>query len=184
MGCGQTAEANCGGKDSSLRTPIAQPIARGVFPSGAMPDLALLILEMRAFSKWPTIRSERTHSGNRTLRAEGRSSVPDSVPTIASLTEGCLRTLAAATPELLSWKGADCRWTPARAQPSGPTGRGSRRDGTSDCQRASHAASRPTHIERGHRRPSRRRMSGQPDIVGHRSIGRLRQRCRRSLRLR
>jgi hypothetical protein len=46
---------NCGGKDSSLTTPIAQPIGRGVFPSDAMPDLAFLILEMRAFSRWPTI---------------------------------------------------------------------------------------------------------------------------------
>jgi hypothetical protein len=34
---------DCGGKDNSLRTPIAQPIGRGVFPSGAMPDLAFLI---------------------------------------------------------------------------------------------------------------------------------------------
>jgi hypothetical protein len=48
-----------GGKDSSLRTPIAQPIRRYVFPSGALPDLVFLIPEMRAFSKWWTIHPER-----------------------------------------------------------------------------------------------------------------------------
>lgn len=51
----QTSECgtweNRGGQDSSLRTPIGQPIGRGVLPSGARPDLAFLIL-----AKWSTNR--------------------------------------------------------------------------------------------------------------------------------
>jgi len=44
----------------SLRTPVAQPMAEVSSVPGPMPDLAFLIVEIRAFSKWWMMRPEPT----------------------------------------------------------------------------------------------------------------------------
>jgi len=55
----------------SLRTPVAQPMAEVSSVPGPMPDLAFLIVEIRAFSKWWMMRPEPTVAHVHGLRVSG-----------------------------------------------------------------------------------------------------------------